>query len=41
MNIKFQKGLTEDSDVASKSANMLAGDALSNYKTVVSFARED
>lgn len=33
--------MTEGSDAASKNASLLAGDALSNYKTVLSFARED
>lgn len=33
--------MSASSDAASKDANLLAGDALLNYKTVVSFAREE
>lgn len=37
MNAKFQAGLSSDSDAASKEANLLAGDAIINYRTVASF----
>jgi ATP-binding cassette subfamily B (MDR/TAP) protein 1 len=41
MGAKYQKGLSVSTDAASKDANLLAGDALSNFKTVISFAREE
>lgn len=41
MNAKFQAGLSENSDAASKDANLLAGDAIINYRTVASFGYED
>ena len=41
MGIKLQKGLSEDSDAASKEANLLAGDAILNYRTVAAFGYED
>jgi len=41
MNAKFQAGLSQDSDNASKEANLLAGDAIINYRTVASFGYED
>eukprot|EP00347_Sterkiella_histriomuscorum_P015933 403355132 len=41
MGIKLQKGLSEDSDLASKEANLLAGDAILNYRTVAAFGYED
>lgn len=41
MNVKFQKGMSQSSDTLLKEANLLAGDAMANYKTVMSFARED
>lgn len=41
MNAKFQAGLSTDSDTASKDANLLAGDAIINYRTVASFGYED
>lgn len=41
MNAKFQAGLSSDSDDASKEANLLAGDAILNYRTVASFGYED
>ncbi|CDW88003.1 abc transporter family protein [Stylonychia lemnae] len=40
MTIKLQKGLSEDSDAASGDANLLAGDAILNYRTVASFGYE-
>ncbi len=39
MNIKFQAGMSSDSD--GKEANLLAGDSILNYRTVASFANED
>lgn len=41
MGIKFQKGLSEGSDASSKEANLLAGDAILNYRTIASFGYED
>ena len=41
MNAKLQSGLSTDSDAASKEANLLAGDAILNYRTVASFGHED
>jgi ABC-type transport system involved in Fe-S cluster assembly fused permease/ATPase subunit len=41
ISVKFQKGLSESSDKASKEANVLAGDAIINYRTVASFGNED
>nr|AAK19598.2 putative ABC transporter [Sterkiella histriomuscorum] len=41
MNAKFQAGLSNDSDSASKEASLLAGDAILNYRTVASFGYED
>ena len=41
MNIKFQAGLSKESDHAYQEANLLAGDSIINYKTVASFANED
>lgn len=41
MGIKLQKGLSQDSDKASKDANLLAGDAILNYRTVASFGHEN
>lgn len=41
MEAKFQKGVTTDNDDAQKEANLLAGDAILNYRTVASFANED
>lgn len=38
MNAKIQAGITVESDETSKEANMLAGDAILNYRTVASFA---
>ena len=33
--------MSEASDVAYKEANLLAGDAINNYRTVASFAHEE
>lgn len=41
MNIKFQSGMSSDTDSAMKDANLLAGDSIMNYRTVASFANED
>ncbi|CDW81593.1 abc transporter family protein [Stylonychia lemnae] len=41
MNAKFQAGMSSDADSASKEANLLAGDAIINYRTVASFGNED
>ena len=41
MGMEFQKGLTTGTDDLSKEANLLCGDAITNYKTVQSFGYED
>lgn len=41
MGVKLQKGMSEDSDAASKEASLLAGDAIINYRTIASFGFED
>lgn len=41
IQVKFQKGLSDSSDKASKEANVLAGDAIVNYRTVASFGNEE
>lgn len=41
MTVKFQQGLTQKIDESSKEANMLAGDAIVNYRTVASFGQEE
>jgi len=41
MNIKFQSGMSTDTDAAAKDATLLAGDSILNYRTVASFANED
>ena len=41
MNIKFQAGMSSDTDSLIKDANLLAGDSIMNYRTVASFANED
>ncbi len=41
VNIKFQQGLSQSSDAASKEATILAGDAILNYRTVASFGHEE
>jgi ABC-type transport system involved in Fe-S cluster assembly fused permease/ATPase subunit len=41
MNIKFQSGMSTDTDAEMKDANLLAGDSIMNYRTVASFANED
>lgn len=40
MGAKFQQGLSVESDNSHKYANLLAGDAIMNYRTVASFAHE-
>lgn len=40
MGAVFQKGLSVDSENSLKYANILAGDAIMNYRTVASFANE-
>ena len=37
INAKFQGGLTSIDEQAYNDANLLAGDAIANYKTVASF----
>lgn len=41
MDIQMQKGLSASSNELTKEADLLAGDAISNFKTVQSFANED
>jgi ATP-binding cassette, subfamily B (MDR/TAP), member 1 len=41
LTIKFQKMLAEGSDDIVKEANVLAGDAIMNYRTVASFGSAD
>jgi ABC-type transport system involved in Fe-S cluster assembly fused permease/ATPase subunit len=41
IQVKFQKNLSQSSDKASKEANVLAGDAILNYRTVASFGNEE
>lgn len=41
MNVKQQAGLSNDIEVASKEANLLAGDSILNYRTVASFGNEE
>ena len=41
MNAKFQAGLSKSSDALIKDANLLAGDAIINYRTVASFGNEE
>jgi hypothetical protein len=41
MNVKLQKGLSDGSEGAFKDANLLAGDAIMNYRIVASFAHEE
>lgn len=38
---KFQKGFSETDEKDFKEANLLAGDAINNYRTVASFAYDD
>ena len=38
MGAKFQQGLSVESENSHKFANLLAGDAIMNYRTVASFA---
>lgn len=41
ISVKFQQGLSKSSDQASKEANVLAGDAILNYRTVASFGNSN
>ena len=41
MGAKFQLGLSVGQEGSHKYANLLAGDAIINYRTVASFAHED
>lgn len=41
MNAMFQKGISITSEDSTKMADLLAGDAIINYKTVASFAHEN
>lgn len=41
INAKFQAGLSEFDEKAFKDANLLAGDAIMNYRTVASFAHDN
>lgn len=41
IQIYFQQGLTDQTNDLSKNADLLAGDAIANFKTVQSFANED
>jgi len=41
IQIYFQAGLTDQTNDLAKEADLLAGDAIGNFKTVQSFANED
>ena len=41
MAVKFQQGMSQNSDKAAKEANVLAGDAILNYRTVASFGNDE
>jgi ATP-binding cassette subfamily B (MDR/TAP) protein 1 len=41
MGMEFQRGLTSGTDELNKEANLLCGDAITNYKTVQSFGNEE
>lgn len=41
INTKFQSGYSEDDADAYKAANLLAGDAILNYRTVASFGYDN
>lgn len=41
VNAKFQAGMTDVDENDYKEANLLSGDAVTNYKTVASFAHYD
>ena len=41
ISVRFQKGMSDSSDKAAKSANVLAGDAILNYRTVASFGNDE
>lgn len=40
INAKFQSGMSSSDDDAYKDANLLAGDAINNYRTVASFGHD-
>ena len=41
INAKFQGGMSEIEESSYKDANLIAGDAISNYRTVASFAHDE
>jgi ABC-type multidrug transport system fused ATPase/permease subunit len=41
INAKFQGGLSNIDEASNKDANLLAGDAIANYRTVASFAHDE
>lgn len=41
LQVYFQAGLTDQTNDLTKEADLLAGDAIGNFKTVQSFANED
>lgn len=41
INMKFQQGLSSNSEELMKDANLIAGDSIIHYRTVASFANED
>ena len=41
IGVKFQHGLSTNTNDLQKEANLLCGDAIINYKTVQSFGHED
>jgi len=40
MNAKFQQGLSSETSESYKEADLLSGDAITNYRTVASFGQE-
>ena len=41
INAKFQSGMSTFDEEAYMDANLLAGDAINNYRTVASFGHDD
>ena len=41
INAKFQAGMSNVDEGAYKDANLLAGDAINNYRTVASFGHDN
>ena len=41
INAKFQGGMSNIDEASHKDANLLAGDAIANYRTVASFAHDE